>query len=138
MIKAGIVERDEYESGERKKLNLGHTFAHAIEWYQQANNIIDGLTHGEAVAVGICQAAKLSEALGLCQRGLEQEIRRDLDDCGLPTELPYPIDDLDDAFFKDKKAENAGVHFVLIKAIGEVDTMLLTRQQWKEVKNIFE
>lgn len=138
MIKAGVVERDEFESGERRKLNLGHTFAHAIEWYQQENNIEDVLSHGEAVAVGICQAAMLSEFLGFCQIGVAQKIRHDFEDCGLPTELPYPIDELDEAFFKDKKAESGGVHFVLIKAIGEVDTMLLTRQQWKEVKSIFE
>lgn len=138
MIKAGIVERDEYESGERKKLNLGHTFAHAIEWYQQKNSITGGLSHGEAVAVGICQAAKLSENLGLCHLGLAQEIKCDFENCGLPTELPYRIDELDDAFFKDKKVESGGIHFVLIKSIGEVDTMLLNRQQWKEVKCIFE
>ena len=138
MIKAGIVERDEFESGERRKLNLGHTFAHAIEWYQQKNCITGGLTHGEAVAVGICQAAKLSENLGLCHLGLAQEIKSDFENCGLPTELPYRIDELDDAFIKDKKAESGGIHFVLIKSIGEVYTMLLNRQQWKEVKCIFE
>lgn len=137
MIKAGIVERDEYESGERRKLNLGHTFAHAIEWYQQENNIVDGLSHGEAVAVGICQAAKMSEKLGLCREGLAMEIKNDFDRCGLPTELPYPINEIEDSFFKDKKAEQGGVNFVLIRAIGDVDTMLLTRQQWQGIRNFF-
>ena len=61
-IKEGIVERDLYETGERRKLNLGHTFAHAIE--HEALRRGDDIRHGEAVAMGVVLAARLSEALG--------------------------------------------------------------------------
>lgn len=136
-IKAGVVERDEFERGERKHLNLGHTFAHAIEWYQQEKGIEDGFSHGEAVAIGICQAAKMSEALSTCRQGLASKIIDDFKACGLPTELPYPIATIEDTFFKDKKAETGGVNFVLIKDIGMVETHFVTRELWVSARQCF-
>lgn len=58
-VKAGVVERDQFESGERRKLNLGHTFAHAIEWMAREKG--DDISHGEAVSMGMIMAAGLSE-----------------------------------------------------------------------------
>ena len=136
-IKASVVERDEYEHGERKHLNLGHTFAHAIEWYQQDKGIEDGFSHGEAVAIGICLAAKMSEALGICNHGLASKIIDDFMACGLRTVLPYPIATIEDAFFKDKKAEIDGVYFVLIKDIGMVETHFVTKELWSSIKHYF-
>ena len=68
-VKAGVVERDEFEMGERRKLNLGHTFAHAIEWEAhnreqsmgEVNAGVHGISHGEAVAMGMIMAAEASE-----------------------------------------------------------------------------
>ena len=80
------------------------------------------MTHGEAVAVGIVQAALLSERLGLCKPGLADKLRADLRACGLPTELPCPEAELEAAMWKDKKAEKGIIHFVLIKRIGKVIT----------------
>ncbi|MBQ9450054.1 MAG: 3-dehydroquinate synthase [Bacteroidales bacterium] len=119
-VKRKIVELDPYEENLRRTLNLGHTYAHAIEWYQHTHDADDPLTHGEAVAVGIVQAALLSERLGLCKEGLAEQLRRDLHACGLPTELPCPQEALEDALWKDKKAEKGIIHFVLIKKIGKV------------------
>ncbi len=119
-VKRKIVEQDPYEENIRRYLNLGHTYAHAIEWYQHTHGAADPLTHGEAVAVGIVQAALLSERLGLCKAGLAEQLRGDLAACGLPTELPCPQEELETALWKDKKAEKGIIHFVLIKKIGKV------------------
>lgn len=119
-VKRKIVEQDPYEENIRRYLNLGHTYAHAIEWYQHTRETAEPMTHGEAVAVGMVQAALLSERLGLCKAGLAEKIRKDLQACGLPTELPCLEAELEAALWKDKKAEKGIIHFVLIKKIGKV------------------
>ena len=139
-IKAGIVERDEFECGERRKLNLGHTFAHAIESVSMSGHYAaeSGVSHGEAVAMGMIMAAKASERhYNLAPENslwpeniagqndtegesLSSRLARDFRRCGLPTECPFPPESLSGAMKKDKKAENGIVHFVLIRAIGDV------------------
>lgn len=139
-IKAGVVERDEFECGERRKLNLGHTFAHAIESVSMSGRYgaESGISHGEAVAMGMIMAAKASEryynlapenSLQLKNiagqndtegESLSSRLARDFSRCGLPTECPFPPESLSGAMKKDKKAENGIVHFVLIRAIGDV------------------
>ena len=116
-VKAGIVSRDPYEAGERRKLNLGHTFAHAIE--HEARVREEDITHGEAVAMGMILAARLSDRLGV-SAGLEARLTADFAAVGLPTACPYPLDALAGAMDKDKKAEGALVHFVLAERIGSV------------------
>lgn len=145
-IKAGIVERDEFECGERRKLNLGHTFAHAIESVSMSGRYgaESGISHGEAVAMGMIMAAKASERYYklapenslrpenvVGQKDTEGEslssrLVRDFSRCGLPTECPFPPESLSGAMKKDKKAENGIVHFVLIRAIGDVRIVDLT------------
>ncbi len=119
-IKRKIVSKDPYEEGQRRLLNLGHTYAHAIEWYQHTHATPNPMTHGEAVAVGIIQAARLSERLGIAESGTAEKLKSDLSACGLPTSLPCPEKELEQAMHKDKKAENGIIHFVLIKKIGKV------------------
>lgn len=131
-IKEGIVERDLYEAGERRKLNLGHTFAHAIE--HEALRRGDDIRHGEAVAMGIVLAARLSEALGedstdkpwndaASTRGMSASLAgrlaADFAACGLPVECPYPLATLVDAMHRDKKGETEGVRFILLRRVGE-------------------
>ncbi len=115
-VKREIVEQDPYEYGLRRVLNLGHTYAHAIEWWQDDKLF----SHGEAVAIGIIEAAKLSEKMNLCPEGLSDKLRSDFIRCKLPVELPCPKEELQEAIWKDKKVENGRIHFVLIKAIGNV------------------
>lgn len=123
LIKAGVVQRDQFENGERRKLNLGHTFAHAIEWEARKNN--DDISHGEAVAMGIVMASIVSEKYyGI--EGLASRIIKDFSVCGLAVNCPYPIDRLSDAMQNDKKAEGGKVHFVLIAGIGDVRIEELT------------
>lgn len=118
-IKADIVSRDPLEKGERAKLNLGHTFGHAIE--HEALQRADDITHGEAVAIGIVLAARLSESMGLAEKGLAQRLKKDFAGIGLPTECPYPLEILQEAMAKDKKALGGGkVKFVLPVKPGEV------------------
>ena len=116
-VKTGIVERDFREGGERRKLNLGHTFAHAIEHLSQSE--AGNIHHGEAVAMGMVMAARLSEKLGIAPGGLADKIEADLRRAGLPTECPYPLESLKEAMGHDKKAQGDGVHFVLVRAIGD-------------------
>lgn len=119
-IKRRIVEKDPFEEGLRRKLNLGHTYAHAIEWYQHTHQTPDPMTHGEAVAAGIIRAAQLSEKHVGASAGLAEGLKKDFLACGLPVELPCPEEALEQAIRKDKKAENGIIHFVLIKKIGKV------------------
>ena len=118
-VKAGIVSRDEQERGERRCLNLGHTFAHAIEHETRQAGL--DITHGEAVAVGILLAARLSEAMGLAPKGLAARLETDWTACGLPTGVPFDPATLTAAMTKDKKAEGDTIHFVLLSSIGQVE-----------------
>lgn len=118
-IKAQIVTEDPEEHGIRAKLNLGHTFGHAIEHEARLHGA--DITHGEAVAMGILFAADLSERLGVAQKGLAAQLKADFTAVGLPTESPYPVEDLVEALRKDKKAVSGGkVKFVLLRAPGDV------------------
>lgn len=128
-VKAGVVTRDAFEGGERRKLNLGHTFAHAIETLAQRQDM--DITHGEAVAIGIVMAADLAEKMTAAGRfdaecGLAERFRADFNVCGLNTECPFAIGDLAEAMGKDKKAEAGKVHFVLPRAVGDVVMQDLT------------
>ncbi|HEX3653343.1 MAG TPA: 3-dehydroquinate synthase [Rhizomicrobium sp.] len=120
-MKAAIVARDERETGERALLNLGHTFGHALE---AATNYSGALLHGEAVAIGMVLAFRLSERLGHSARGDTERLSRHLQNAGLRTR----IDELDgtrpdaDALIEymrhDKKAEGGKLKFVLVRGLG--------------------
>ena len=138
-IKAGVVSRDQFEKGERRKLNLGHTFAHAIETLAQnerstlpaeEQHFPSGVTHGEAVAMGIVLAARLADRYYRNDSNettaLESKISNDLWDCDIPCYCPYSIEEMAETMKKDKKAEGSVIHFVLPKSIGEVETVELT------------
>ncbi len=114
-IKQEIVEKDEFESGVRRKLNLGHTWGHAIEW-----RFPGAFSHGEAVAIGMVQAARYAEKAGVAEKGLAERIEKDLKACGLPTALPCPVKELMPAIANDKKAQNGQIRLVLPARIGKV------------------
>ena len=114
--KAAIVERDPFEHGERALLNFGHTFGHAIEAVQR----YDGLNHGEAVAVGMVLAARLSARLGMATDADADALRRLLERFGLPVALPPGLDPraLLERMRLDKKAVAGGLRFVLWDGTG--------------------
>ena len=123
-IKARIVAEDPEEHGVRAKLNLGHTFGHAIEHEARLRGA--DITHGEAVAMGIVLAAELSERLGVAQKGMSAQLKADFSRLGLPVDCPYPVEDLVEALRKDKKAVAGGkVKFVLLRAPGDVVLQVL-------------
>ena len=119
-VKSKIVRKDEFDEGPRMVLNLGHTYGHAIEWWQTKNNVQQPYSHGEAVAIGIIQAAKKSVEKGIAMEYLPGQLSDDFARCGLPTELPCPESELDDAILHDKKQEGGKLNFVFIKEIGKV------------------
>ena len=114
--KAAIVERDPFEHGERALLNFGHTFAHAIETEQAAFlGYGGGVNHGEAVAIGMVLAAKLSSALGMADAADGERLRALLCAFGLPVEVPEGLDPqaLLTHMRLDKKAQGSGLRFIL-------------------------
>ena len=135
-VKQDIVARDPLERGERRVLNLGHTWAHAIEWWQHqpagAAELRRPCTHGEAVAIGIIAAARKAEELGIAEAvpagapRLSEKLAADFAACGLPTELPCGEEALAAAIARDKKAEakkgsgSKTVNYVLPVRIGKV------------------
>lgn len=123
-VKAGVVSRDQFETGERRKLNLGHTFAHAIE--KNARKRGDDITHGEAVSMGMVMAARLSVKMGLAGNGFPEALYADFRSAGLPVDCPYPVSELAEAMSKDKKAENGTIHFVLLSSQGHVEIRDMT------------
>src|SRR5690606_28959654 len=124
--KAAITERDPFERGERALLNFGHTFGHAIEAEQ---GYADGLNHGEAVAVGMLLAARLSAALGLAASADADALRELLRRFGLPVTIPAGLapEALLARMRLDKKAQASGLRFILwdgpgaAKVVADVD-----------------
>ncbi len=121
-IKASVVEKDEQEQGERKKLNFGHTLAHAIEKHSD-------LSHGEAVAVGIIFASKISLAKKYITEKELNSIVELLKKLNLPTELDVDKAKIADAMLKDKKRNNKEISFILLDGIGNAKIENITINQ---------
>jgi 3-dehydroquinate synthase len=123
--KAGIVSRDERETGERALLNLGHTFGHALE---AATGFSDRLFHGEGVAIGMTLAAQFSARLGMIGEQDAARVERHLIEAGLPTRLQdiagFAQEGLADAdalmtlMAQDKKVKRGKLTFILLEAVG--------------------
>jgi 3-dehydroquinate synthase len=118
-LKAGVVSRDERESGLRQILNFGHTLGHALE---AASGL--SLPHGSAVAVGMVLEAELGERLGITEAGVVERLAGILDRLGLPTRIPdrdsVRIEDVLALTTRDKKARAGGVRYVLLSRLGVV------------------
>lgn len=119
-LKARVVEADERElarEGGRALLNLGHTFAHAIEQVTGYGPYL----HGEAVAVGLCAAARLSRALGMIPEADVRRVDTAVSAHALPTRLraPLRLDGLMAAMARDKKVRAGALRFVVLKSLGE-------------------
>jgi 3-dehydroquinate synthase len=112
-IKASIVQADEREKNERKKLNLGHTWGHAVEK-------VTGLPHGKSVSIGLEFAARLSTKKGLISNTDYLRVVNVLIALDLPVCIKNDPEDIFNAMVKDKKQNEGGIDFILIKRIGEV------------------
>lgn len=121
-LKAGFVSRDERETGERALLNLGHTFGHALE---AATGYSDRLLHGEAVAIGMALALRLSVRLGHASSADAERLERLLKSASLPVaigDVPGPRPDTETLLAHmrhDKKVSAGRLAFVLVRGIGQ-------------------
>ena len=110
-IKAAVVQKDEKEKSERRKLNFGHTFGHAIEK-------TTGIPHGESISIGMTAAAELSVKRRTLSYKDAERIKRLLQNFRLPVKFPINKERLKDALRKDKKRKDDSIQFVLLKGIG--------------------
>jgi 3-dehydroquinate synthase len=114
--KADVVEADEFESGIRAILNLGHTFGHAIEVAQGYGNWL----HGEAVSAGMVMAAKLSQNMEWLSDKDVKRIIKLIKGAGLPTKPPaISVEKYLELMMLDKKTKDGQINLVLQKSIGE-------------------
>ncbi len=124
-VKADIVERDERETGDRRKLNLGHTMAHAIE------KCSSKLNHGEAVAVGLKMIAEAATKEGILKEEDKQRIEALLLRAGFILEPPVELRELLKAVKKDKKSEGDSIHIVLPTSIGDCMVKQMPLEEFK-------
>jgi len=115
-VKINIVQADPFEQGQRSILNLGHTFAYAIEL--ESDN---AFRHGEAVSMGLIAAINLSARLGYCDFSLQKRIETILESVNLPIRIPsrFKPDALVKAMQTDKKKRSGQLRFILVRGIGQ-------------------
>lgn len=120
-IKAEIVGRDERESGDRALLNFGHTFGHVFE---TETGYSSEILHGEAVALGMVMAAKMSQNFSMISEDDFERIRSHLEKCGFVTDYKkirseWSKKNLVDHLYKDKKNEGKNLTFILLEMVGK-------------------
>jgi 3-dehydroquinate synthase len=116
-VKINIIQEDPFDRGRRAVLNLGHTFAHAIEIVTE-----HAVRHGEAVAMGLVAAANLSAHLGHCSAELQNRIEAALESTALPIRIPADVNPqrLLKVMASDKKKKAGRLRFVMLRDIGDV------------------
>jgi len=124
-IKAAIVQADEREANERRKLNFGHTLGHALEKTR-------GLRHGEAVACGMVMASRISASRGMLPSDDAVRIERLLVSAGLPTAAGADPESLMEAIRRDKKRDREDVLFVCLASIGRAEVVRLSYGELEE------
>lgn len=120
-MKRDIITEDEFDTGKRQHLNLGHTFGHAIEKRSGY-----ALTHGKAVAIGLSLIARAAEQRGIAEPGLAEIIRRALAANGLPTETEFTAAEIMEGILRDKKRRGGKISFVFPEKIGSCRITELT------------
>lgn len=126
-IKSGVVNRDEKEHGERRKLNLGHTYGHAAEK-------VLGVSHGFAVSLGLVVAARLSVKRGLLAEADAERIVALLRKLNLPTAITGNKQAIYNALELDKKREGSQINFVLMRGIGDVVIEKIDINELKQIE----
>lgn len=109
-IKSTVVQKDEFEKGDRRLLNFGHTLGHAIE------NMYE-LSHGQAISIGMTVACSLSAYLTGFKE--TEKVIKVLDSYGLPTYADYDMQQAFNVLKMDKKKENTTMNYVLLEKIGK-------------------
>ncbi len=124
LLKMKIVQQDEFENGDRKLLNFGHTIGHALENQYE-------LSHGEAISIGMSYAVSLSEKW--MQFKESTRLRNLIEKYGLPTSAEFNKEKVLDLIKKDKKKAGDFIHFVLLDKIGRAGIKKLSFQQTAEI-----
>jgi 3-dehydroquinate synthase len=125
-IKRRVVEADERDKGERMLLNFGHTLGHAVEKYFG----YEKYTHGEAVAIGMAEVTRKSEAMGFTEEGTADVITEILKKFGLPHEMPVVNkDDIMDIVRLDKKFIGSSISLILLRRIGCGEIIKLSHEE---------
>jgi len=112
-IKRDIVEKDEFDRGERQKLNLGHTVGHAIEKYSGYQ-----ISHGHAVAMGMYCVTKAAVKAGMASADIPAQLADALRNNGLPVNLPMPLETLLPLMVSDKKISGGKLTLIVPESIG--------------------
>jgi 3-dehydroquinate synthase len=127
-IKLSVVLNDEFETGDRKLLNFGHTIGHAIE------NIYD-LSHGFAISIGMAAALRISEEINGFHSSDRLMVLQLLQQYGLPTQLKFDPEKIWEILLLDKKRNAAGMGFILLDAIGKGKVSTIPLPQLKDLLN---
>ena len=130
-LKRAVVEKDERDTGERMVLNFGHTLGHA---YEKAGHY-ETWTHGQAVAAGMCLAARLGAALGVTPAGVPERVEALVSAFGLPTRIPCTQADYAAAVGLDKKGTGEQITLVLLEDLGRA---VLHRMSKRELLGLLE
>lgn len=125
-IKTKFVLEDEFENGKRRWLNFGHTLGHAVEKLEQ-------IAHGQAVAIGMVAAAKISEKIMQLPAEQTNRLISLIEDYHLPVTMTADKEAVFDIFKLDKKREKDYIHFVLLKAIGDATTQPIPISELKQI-----
>ena len=112
-MKRDFVTRDEFDRGDRRYLNFGHTIGHAAERCSGYT-----LPHGYAVAMGMAAISRAAESFGISEKGTAERIEKMLKRYGLPTEINFARDDMLDAMLSDKKSDGSSVALIVPERIG--------------------
>jgi 3-dehydroquinate synthase len=129
-LKADITSRDETEKGIRAHLNYGHTIGHAVETLTGYSEYL----HGEAVAIGMVAAARLSRLLGCCGSEDVARIEGIIKAARLPVTAPtFSAGEYIQSMQKDKKKTGTELNFVLLESIGEVFLQPVAEEQLRKL-----
>lgn len=125
-LKCDVVSKDEFETGERKLLNFGHTLGHAVE------NIY-GLPHGNAVSIGMVAACNISEKINGFYSTDKQRVISLLKKYHLPVDLKFDREKVWEVLLMDKKKSGDTMNFILLNAIGEGRVKPISLNQLKNL-----
>lgn len=127
-IKRDVVASDEFDTGNRMFLNLGHTLGHAVEKYSDFK-----LTHGAAVAVGMMMIVKISEKYGYAKTKISDELRTVLEMYSLPAEYDIPKEKLYELVCGDKKTAGKSITLVIPIEIGKCELVKMPLEKLKSI-----
>ncbi len=130
-IKTAIVLEDEFESGNRKLLNFGHTFGHAIENEYK-------LLHGHAVSIGMVMAASISEEINDFYSTQKQRLIRLIEKYELPASIPYDAGRIMEIMLLDKKKESQHIHYILLDDIGKAVIKPIPVAQLEDLITVYQ